>query len=220
MPVEAKPLFRPSVLGPRLAGFHLPEAAEPSAERLASWADLVHGPRADRLTESELLPDFLTQVFYGLLGYAGPAADPGRHTLSREHRVEVDGESADAVIGRLGGGTEHVVTVVEGKRPMDPLERPFGGRRMSAVDQGYRYAINLRCDWILVTNLREIRLYHKGHDQRTFERSELRHLAENRPALELFVYLLGAERVVPAAGPVHLDGLLEESEARSTPSPG
>jgi hypothetical protein len=59
---------------------------------------------------------------------------------------------------------------LEGKGPRDPLDRPFAGRRMSAVDQGYRYAINLQCDWVLVTNLRQVRLYSKGSDQYTYER--------------------------------------------------
>jgi hypothetical protein len=49
-----------------------------------------------------------------------------------------------------------------------PLFRPFAGRRMSVVDQGYRYAINLPCDWIIVTSMRETRLYHKGSDQHTY----------------------------------------------------
>jgi hypothetical protein len=35
---------------------------------------------------------------------------------------------------------------VEGKGPKDPLDRPAARRRMSAVGQGYRYAINLPCD--------------------------------------------------------------------------
>jgi hypothetical protein len=43
---------------------------------------------------------------------------------------------------------------------------------MSAVDQGYRYAINLPCDWIIVTSTRETRLYHKGSNQHSYERFE------------------------------------------------
>jgi len=39
----------------------------------------------------------------------------------------------------------------EGKGARDPLDRPFTGRRMSAVNQAYRYIINLPCDWIIVT---------------------------------------------------------------------
>jgi hypothetical protein len=40
-----------------------------------------------------------------------------------------------------------------------PLDRPFAGRRMSAVDQGDLYAINLPCDWVIVASIRQIRLY-------------------------------------------------------------
>jgi hypothetical protein len=43
---------------------------------------------------------------------------------------------------------------------------------MSAVDQAYRYAINLPCDWIIVTSMRETRLYHKGSQQHAYERFE------------------------------------------------
>ena len=46
-------------------------------------------------------------------------------------------------------GERKVVVALEGKGSRDPLDRPFAGRRMSAVDQGYRYAINLTCDWII-----------------------------------------------------------------------
>ena len=87
MPVAAKPLFRPSVLGSRVAAFQLPERAAAARDRLASWVGLLSSPRAERLTEAELLPDFLSDVFYGLLGYAGPAGAAVRHSLSRERRV-------------------------------------------------------------------------------------------------------------------------------------
>ena len=82
---------------------------------------------------------------------------------------------------------------------------------MSGVDQALRYAVNLVCDWYLVTNLNEIRLYHKGHDQFTFERFETAKMTENDAAFRRFVFLLGAERMVPATGRCHLDELLSES---------
>src|SRR5690242_6268964 len=63
---------------------------------------------------------------------------------------------------------------------------------MSAVDQGYRYAINLPCDWIIVTSMRQTRLYHKGSDQYTYERFDTEALAAD---LKKFIFLLSAERV-------------------------
>ncbi|HEY2738791.1 MAG TPA: hypothetical protein VGK45_10325, partial [Thermoanaerobaculia bacterium] len=164
MPVERKPLFRAEILSPRAKELSLGDTVEPAREILRRWARLLASARAEELTESELLPDFLTEVFYHVLGYSGPTPAGERYTLSREKRVEVDGKFADAVLGDLGGARARPLAAIEGKGPRDPLDRPFAGRRMSAVDQAYRYAINLPCDWIVVTNLREIRLYHKNHD--------------------------------------------------------
>ena len=78
---------------------------------------------------------------------------------------------------------------------------------MSAVDQGYRYAINLPCDWVLITSIRQSRLYHKGSDQHTFESFDTVALAADEALLKKFIYLLGAERVVPPSGVCHLDEL-------------
>jgi hypothetical protein len=212
MPVERKPLFRAEILSPRAKELSLGDTVEPAREVLRRWARLLTSSRAEELTESELLPDFLTEVFYDVLGYGGPTPAGERYTLSREKRVEVDGKFADAVLGDFGGARARPLAAIEGKGPRDPLDRPFAGRRMSAVDQAYRYAINLPCDWIVVTNLREIRLYHKNHDQRTFERFEIQALAEQEAVFRQFVFLLGAERVVPLTGPGHLDELLKASE--------
>jgi SAM-dependent methyltransferase len=212
MPVERKPLFRAEILAPRAAALPLGPEAEAARELLRKWARLLESAPAEGRTESELLPDYLTDLFYGVLGYRGPASAGERYTFSRERRVEVDGKFADAVLGDLGTGRDRVLLALEGKGPRDPLDRPFAGRRMSAVDQAYRYAINLRCDWILVTNLREIRLYHKNHDQRTFERFEIQALATQEPIFRQLVFLLGANRVVPPTGPGHLDELLKASE--------
>jgi hypothetical protein len=83
---------------------------------------------------------------------------------------------------------------------------------MSAVDQAYRYAINLPCDYAIVTSIRQTRLYFKGKDQQTYERFDTEHLAESDTLLKRFVFLLGAERVVPATGRCHFYDLLSESE--------
>ena len=44
-------------------------------------------------------------------------------------------------------GERKIVVALEGKGSRDPLDRPFAGRQVSAVGQGYRYAISLTCDW-------------------------------------------------------------------------
>ena len=102
----------------------------------------------------------------------------------------MDGKFADAALGRFQQGKEQFIAAVEGKGTRDPLDRPFAGRRMSAVDQAYRYAINLPCDWIIVTSMRETRLYYKGAHQQPYERFETVRLAADEALLKRFVFLL------------------------------
>jgi hypothetical protein len=212
VPIEAKPLFRPDVLRSHLAGFELPAHVDGLRPKLKHWADLLASGKANTFKEQEILPDFLTTFFCQLLGYTSPADGGPRYTLSREKYVEVEGEFADAVLGDFGQGAEKFIVALEGKGPKDPLDRPFAGRRMSAVDQGYRYAINLPCDWIIVTSIRQTRLYYKGTDQQTYERFDTEQLADSEAVLKRFVFLLGAARVVPATGRCHFHELLAESE--------
>ncbi|MCO6047957.1 type I restriction enzyme HsdR N-terminal domain-containing protein [Aeoliella sp. ICT_H6.2] len=207
MPVEAKPLFRPDVLRSHLSGFELPEI---DSAKIDHWADEISSGRVDRFGEQEILPHFLSDFFVGILGYKGPAGQD-RYTIGFERFVEAEGEFADAVLGDFNGHQRYVVAV-EGKGPRDPLERPYAGRRMSAVDQAYRYAINLPCDWIIVTSIRQTRLYHKGSDQQTYERFDTEELAANENALRRFLFLLGADRVVPESGKCHFYNLFAESE--------
>ncbi len=212
MPVEVKPLFRPDVLRPRLKAFEVPSRVTDQRELLVKWAELLRSTQADRLKEQELLPDFLTDIFTVLLGYSRPTDSPSRYLISREKHVQVDGKFADAVLGEFREGQERFLVALEGKGPTDPLDRSFKNRKMSAVDQGYRYAINLPCDWVIVTSMRQTRLYYKGADQLTYERFNIGDLAENDGVLRKFVYLLGAERVVPESGTCHLDDLRTASD--------
>ncbi len=212
MPVEAKPLFRPDVLRSHLQAFTWPKNLAETKAALARWAELFSTGRADKFKGQELLPDFLKDVFCDALGYTRLADNAARFTISREKHVQVDGKFADAVLGNFRPSHEEFVVALEGKGPLDPLDRPFAGRKMSAVDQGYRYAINLPCEWVIVTSMRQTRLYFKGADQYTYERFDMERLATDDALLKRFLFLLGAERVVPETGRCHLFGLLTSSE--------
>ena len=102
MAVESKPLFHPEVLRQQVRSFDLPERMAAWQPKLQHWGELIRSGRADEFKESELLPDFLTDIFCGLLGYAGPTEAAETYTLSRERHVKVDGNFADAVLGHPG----------------------------------------------------------------------------------------------------------------------
>ncbi|HEY7314655.1 MAG TPA: N-6 DNA methylase [Gemmataceae bacterium] len=209
MATEIKSLFRPDAIRPKLAGFVLPSHVESASRKLADWSNLLGSKQAEGMKETELLADFVRDVFVDLLGYVPPPASP--YTLRREALVKVDGKFADAAFGVFDSDRNAFAAVLEGKGPRDPLDRPFAGRKRSAVEQALQYAVQLQIDWYLVTNLKEIRLYHKGHDTFTYERFETARLAEDAAQRKRFVYLLGSERVLHPGGN-HLDALLAESK--------
>lgn len=212
MPAEIRPLFRPDAIRPHHTAFVLPPHAEADRAKLQHWRKLIESGKADQLNETKLLPDFLTDIFGELLGYTGAASGGDRYTISREENVAVDGKVADAVLGDFTPAGQRFVVAVEGKGTKDPLDRPFAGRKKSAVDQALGYAVNLKCDWYIVTSMRQTRLYHKGADQSTYEVFNTVDLATDEHQLRKFVFLLGAERVVNAGGFCHLPELLKSSE--------
>ena len=212
VPVEAKPIFRPDVIRLPVLGFGLPESVLERRPKLERWAEIIATGSVDAHKEQEILGDFLNDVFCELLGYTRAVDNPKRYTFSREKHVQADGKFVDAVLGEFGPAGNRNIAAVEGKGPKDPLDRPFAGRKSSAVDQAFDYAINLRCNWIIVTNIRQTRLYYKGTDKQTYERFDTETLAADERLLRKFVFLLHANRMVPSHGPCHLDTLFQDSE--------
>lgn len=208
MSAITKSLFRSEALHPKLKSFVVPDTATAARPKLQAWVTLLDSDAGKKRKETELLADFLRDIFVDLLGYVPPPTQ--NYTFKREALVEVDGKRADAAFGRFGGASEETIVVLEGKGPKDPLDIPFAGRKSSAVDQALKYAVNTPTDWYLVTNLNEIRLYSKQADQRTFERFELKKLAADDAEFRRFVFLLGADRLLDPTGS-HLVAVLTES---------
>jgi hypothetical protein len=71
----------------RTWGLHLPDSVDVAAPKLSHWAELLSSRRADSFKEQEILPDFLTDCFCGVLGYTRPADGQRRYTISREKHV-------------------------------------------------------------------------------------------------------------------------------------
>ena len=211
MASDIKRLFRQDALRLRLDAFHIPLAAADAQKTFARWAKALAGEGAG-MKETKLRDEFFFDVFRDLLGYVTPVQSPSEYTLSKEAHVEVDGTYADAAFGRFSAEAEECVVAVEGKGPGDKLDKPYGSRKRSAVEQGMMYAVQLEIDWYLVTNLKQTRLYHKGHDTFTRETFDIDRLATDPAEVKRFIFLLGAERVVGKPGKNHLDELLKESK--------
>jgi len=130
---------------PAVALVSVPELCARLPAQNPAWADLISSGRADQFKETALLLISSPTSFGGLLGYTGPAASLGTYTFSANAMSRWTARSLMQCSGASKG--EGPVRGRAGRQGHPgPLDRPFAGRRMSAVDQAYRYAINLPCD--------------------------------------------------------------------------
>jgi hypothetical protein len=119
----------------------------------------------ERLSESSAEQTFNSEIFGTALGYlqVGQAVEA---TLLPKRSSGRD--TPDFVLGRfdLTADVEEWVAVGEIKNARTDLDQPQVGRpsRETPVEQGFRYATTKPgVEWVLVTNLREVRLYKNGY---------------------------------------------------------
>lgn len=98
MPTDAKPLFRPEAVRPKLRAFELPARADRG--KIAKWAKVFAGSGKSKLKETEVRDEFLYDIFRDALGYVTVSETPADYSFKKEQFVQVDGTYADAGFGR------------------------------------------------------------------------------------------------------------------------
>lgn len=214
-------LFHRKTLLTAMAAFRFPEDLEERAKGVRRWRVALASGTVHEAKETSLHGDFLRDVFQGLLGYRSLIQGSGQEwELHAEKSVSAGGGSADGALGLFfavadGGGKGvrlegRVVAPVELKGAAIDLDHhAAGGRKESAVEQGWHYANHCpECNWVLVSNYREIRLYHTRRTPFYFERFPLEDLG-NPEVLRRFFFLLCRENFLPdASGTSATDRLL------------
>lgn len=175
-------------------------------EILVKWADLETSGRLAGLTETQLEPDFLTEVFGDALGYL-PLSE-GAEVFYQVPKESVSpGQTPDAVLGKFRqGAPRDPLAVVELKGPAVHLDRDRSGGR-TAVDQCWDYLVNTptTCRWGIVSNIVSFRLYERDSTKRAYEHFTLQELRD-RSAFRRFYALMhrnglveGVARELPRA---------------------
>ncbi|MEM6312662.1 MAG: hypothetical protein AAF743_01145 [Planctomycetota bacterium] len=106
---------------------------------LIRWADLESSGKLEKLSETKLQGEFISEVFGKALGYVIPTQGQDRWTIEREQHIA--GRTADAVIGELPGDADAWRGVVELKGATVHLDRDRSNGR-TAVDQSWDYLVN------------------------------------------------------------------------------
>lgn len=151
----------------------------------------------DLQNESQLEQEFNRIVVQGVLGYTAPA--PGVAGTMRVKQSIPGGTIVDVALGHFGEDQDRILAPFELKGTKTSLDRIMPGRNKTPVQQAWDYAMDVPgARWVLLSNMREIRLYAFGQGRLDYERFDLARLHEDAE-LRRFQLLLGADQLLGGA---------------------
>jgi hypothetical protein len=192
------PLFLTPLFNPRFLAQRASSQATPAEHKklLHDWAATIRDGSLRKHKETEVRGAFIQRFFVEILGYRAFGSGPA-WTLSDEKRSGPG--SADTALGRFTAqGKNTVIAPVELKGADTPdLDAIMPGRYKSPVQQVWEYAMDTPgCQFLLVSNMVEIRLYAVGHTRQVYERFDILELADSDAAYQRFRLLLAADRLL------------------------
>lgn len=195
-------LFNPKTVQSALDSFPW----EPTTEQLTAardWAERAGSPGIDLQNESQLEQEFNRAILQQVLGYAAPA--PGVAGTMQVKQSVPGGTIVDVALGSFDQGQASIVAPLELKGPKVALDRIMPGRAKTPIQQAWDYAMDAPgARWVVVSNMKELRLYAFGHGRQAYEGFDLKTI--DRPAeLARLRLLLGAEQLLGGATKELLD---------------
>ena len=223
---STRALFHSKTLNTALRAFSFPQDMEVRRQKLGRWIAALKTGTLDEIKEVSLHGSFINDIFQDILGYCSVIQGAGKAwEINAEQTISDGGGSADGAIGFFTAADNpkgkavslqgKVIAPIELKGAKNDLDRPASGRSESAVDQGWRYAnYTPDCRWIIVSNYRELRLYHTNKTPAYYEQFFLADLADIE-AFKRFYFLLCRRNFLPqnqAQTVSVIDRLLKDSD--------
>ena len=168
-------------------------------EFLNKWINMEKIGTLYTSKEEALQGEFLLNIFSNLLNAVNVTDGKDEWNLERETKTEIDGQKADGVLGFFDKkGNKDVRAVIELKGPTINLDSKLSKDKYARtpVEQAFGYApkYGASCQWVIVSNFKEIRLYRSNSmiDYQVFYLENLKDDLE----FKKFVYLLSFESLV------------------------
>lgn len=179
------PLFNPKTVAAGLISYdRTPAAAEESAAK--DWAARA---REDfgKQNESQLEPEFNHKVMQQVLGYR-PLGPDGPGTIKAKQSIGAG--TVDLALGRFTADVAEIAAPLELKGPKTALDAIMPGRHKTPVQQAWEYANDAPgAKWVLVSEMRWLRLYAIGHGRADYEQFDLRKIDEPEELRRLQLFL-------------------------------
>lgn len=196
-------LFNKKILQSRIKNYSIGNIDE-KINKIKSWQQSLS--RIKGLNEKRLQAAFLKAIFEDILGYENtPQKD--EWTLDIEATTDIDAKHPDGILGffeRIDNeeirGHEAVIELKGPQVSLDRDQKRQGTTYKSPVDQAFSYTNKLdKCQWVIVSNFMEIRLYKVGRSKEYFEVFLLDDL-DDIEEFKKFYYLLSKEHLISKSG--------------------
>lgn len=210
-------LFNKRLLQTHLNNFEYPQSFDFSrAEKIiGNWQTALRNGNYDDTKETRVQASFLNLFFNIILGYSEMNDNPAEWHLINEAKTEFDATQADGALGYFTKDEKTNITraVIELKDAKTPLDKKQSTRKDydSPVSQAFSYLSKIPyCDWAIVSNFKEIRLYHKDKGQGYYESFEILNL-NNEKEFKRFYFLLCKQNLLDKDRNSLLDKLVKDT---------
>ena len=180
------PLFNPKTIAAALSAFGR-DPTEIEHGAASKWAAMARADFGGQ-NESQIEPEFNSILMQSVLGYR--ALGPGQPgTIRAKQPVGVG--TVDLALGHFTDSTATVLAPCELKGPKTGLDSIMAGRAKTPVQQAWEYANDaIGARWVLVSNMRELRLYAVGYGRAAYESFDLRQIddLQNLKRLQLLLH--------------------------------
>lgn len=190
------PLFNPKTVETALAAFTWKPTAD-EAVAAQTWAARAADPLFELQNESQLEQEFNRTILQQVLGYAAPS--PAIVGTMQVKQPVPGGTIVDVALGRFVDGKASIIAPLELKGPKVALDRIMPGRAKTPVQQAWDYAMDAPgARWVLISNMKELRLYAFGQGRQLYESFDLRKIGQPNE-LQRLRLLLGSDRLLTGA---------------------
>lgn len=207
-------LFNKHLLDQKIASFKgFPEGtkAEICKSIINSWAESIKTGQLEKIKETSAEQSFLAKFFVEILGYQPLGSNDEFYNIYPKYTIRT--MFADATLGFFSNGRQSPKAVVELKGANIPLDKKQGEREKgyTPVAQAFEYASNIDgCNWVIVSNFKEIRLYNKQRSQSFYSSFNVAELT-NPETFKRFYYLFCKENLICDGQKSPIDNLLSIS---------
>ena len=211
-------LFNKRFLRNAVHAFDFPsgEALSEKLAIVATWQKSLKDSDLERTKESAIQGAFLQRFFTDLLDYTSQFEGESTWNLVQHPKTEVDKTEADGALGFYTPVSSRTRAVIELKDAKTPLDKKQTSRKQgyTPVEQAHLYALKFDgCDWIIVSNFKELRLYNKHRSLDRYEKFDVLTLHEDAE-FKRFYYLLCRQNLIAVEGKSVVDRLIEDTSVQ------